>query len=61
VVRDIKAGERFTEQNIRSVRPGNGLPPKHQDEVLGRKARVDIVKGTPLSWALIDGNGDQEA
>jgi len=59
VVRDVQAGEPFTEQNVRSIRPGSGLPPKHLSEILGRRATVAIMKGTPLSWDLIGGNGDR--
>ena len=54
VVKDIKAGEELTSENVRSIRPGNGMHTKHYDEVLGRKASKDIEKGTPLSWDLID-------
>ena len=53
VVRDMYAGEEFTEENVRSIRPGFGLHTRHLGEVLGRKAREDIAKGTPLSWDLI--------
>lgn len=53
-VKDIKKGEKFTGVNIRSIRPGYGLMPKHYDEVLGKKARVDIERGTPLNWDLIE-------
>ena len=53
VVQDIAAGEQFTEQNVRSIRPSNGLAPKHQAEVLGRRATQDIARGTPLSWNLV--------
>ncbi len=52
-VAEIAAGETLTEANIRSIRPGFGLPPKHLPELLGRRARVDIARGTPLSWELI--------
>lgn len=53
VARDIKKGETFTKENIRSIRPGYGLEPKYYDIVLGKIARQDIKKGTPLSWNLI--------
>lgn len=53
VVRDIAAGEKFTEQNVRSIRPSHGLAPKHYAEVIGRKAASDLSKGTPLSWDCI--------
>jgi pseudaminic acid synthase len=48
VVEDIKAGEVLTEQNIRSIRPGFGLHPKYLKEVLGKKAKGDLEKGTAL-------------
>lgn len=53
VVKDIKAGEVFTEENIRSIRPGYGLPPEYLKEILGKRATQDIKKGTPLSCELI--------
>jgi pseudaminic acid synthase len=54
VVKDIRAGEVFTEENIRSIRPGYGLHTRHYQEILGRKATQDLEKGTPLSWKMID-------
>jgi len=54
VVKDMKAGEIFTEENLRSIRPGYGLHPKHLKDVLGRRAIQDIKKGTPLGWNLIE-------
>lgn len=54
VVKDIKAGESFTNQNVRSIRPGNGLAPKYFNEIIKRNAKCDINKGTPLSWAVIE-------
>lgn len=53
VVKDVKAGEIFTEENIRSIRPSLGLPPRHLKEILGKRASQDIKKGTPLSWELV--------
>jgi N-acetylneuraminate synthase len=53
VVRDMQAGEKFTAENVRSIRPGFGLHSRHLSDVLGRRARKDIPKGTPLAWDLI--------
>jgi N-acetylneuraminate synthase len=52
VVEDMRAGERFTRQNLRAIRPGNGLQPKYYDRVLGREVKMDVKRGTPLSWDL---------
>jgi N-acetylneuraminate synthase len=53
VVEDLRAGELFTEKNVRSIRPANGLPVKEIDRVLGRRAASDIRRGTPLTNELI--------
>ncbi|WP_456324628.1 pseudaminic acid synthase [Desulfonauticus submarinus] len=53
VVKDMKAGEEFTEENVRSIRPGYGLHTRYLPEVLGRKAKQDIKKGTPFGWEMI--------
>lgn len=53
VVRDLKKGERFTAENVRSIRPGHGLHTRHLAEVLGRVAAQDIARGTPLRWNLV--------
>jgi pseudaminic acid synthase len=53
VVQDVKAGERLTPDNVRSIRPGYGLPPKHYEEVIGRLAARDMQRGTPLQWDAI--------
>jgi N-acetylneuraminate synthase len=52
-VRDVKAGEEFTRDNVRSIRPGYGLHTRYLDTVLGRHAAQHISRGTPLSWNLI--------
>jgi pseudaminic acid synthase len=54
VVRDTQAGQVFTEENVRSIRPGHGLPPRYLPEVLGRRAVQDIERGTPLAWHLLE-------
>jgi pseudaminic acid synthase len=60
VVKDVKAGDRFTGENVRSIRPGYGLHTRHLDEVLARSASMDIQRGTPLTWDMIHGTGTQE-
>ena len=52
-VKDIREGEIITEENIRSIRPAFGLPPKYLKDVLGKKARKNIKCGTPMSWDLL--------
>ncbi len=54
VVEDIKKGELFTRQNVRSIRPADGLHPRHFNEVLGKRAACDIERGTPMSWELVE-------
>lgn len=51
--KDIKAGESLTKENIRVIRPGLGLAPKHYDTLLGKAAKQDIKAGTPLNWDLV--------
>jgi pseudaminic acid synthase len=53
-VRDVKQGEIFTEDNVRSIRPGFGLHPRYSIDIYGKKAKTDIRKGTPLRWDLVD-------
>jgi len=50
VVKDIAKGELITPENVRSIRPGDGLHTMYYDEVLGQHAACDLKKGTPLSW-----------
>lgn len=53
VVKNMKEGEIFTEENVRSIRPAFGLHTMYLDEIMGKRARTDISKGTPLDWKLI--------
>lgn len=53
VVKDIGKGEIFTEENVRSIRPAFGMHTMYYDEVIGKTARADIAKGTPLDWKYI--------
>lgn len=54
VVKDIAEGEMLTAENVRSIRPSNGLKPKYMKEVLGKKANKPLSKGTPLSFEDIE-------
>ena len=54
VVKTVKKGNVFTEDNVRSIRPGYGLPPKYFKDILGKKAKFDLKRGTPLSWDIIE-------
>lgn len=53
VVKDITIGDVFTEENVRSIRPGNGLHPRYYQLILNKRSRCDIPAGTPLSWKHI--------
>lgn len=53
VVEDVRAGEVLTPSNLRAIRPGLGLPPKHYDALLGRRVGRDVARGTPASWDLL--------
>jgi N-acetylneuraminate synthase len=54
VVADVKQGDRLDAANVRAIRPGYGLAPKHLSDVLGRRAARDIGRGTALSWELVE-------
>ena len=56
VVANVKAGETLTEGHIRSIRPANGLLPKYQEQVLGRKASRDLAFGEPLDETMFEGS-----
>lgn len=53
VVRDMKAGDILSPENLRAIRPGHGLPPKHLPALLGKAVRRDVARGTPVSWELL--------
>lgn len=53
VVADVKAGDILTEAQVRSIRPGNGLAPKHLDDILGNTAARDLHRGEPFNWGMI--------
>lgn len=53
IVEDVKAGEILDERNVRCIRPGTGLRPRHLPEILGRRAACDIPRGTPVNWSLL--------
>ena len=51
---DVKKGEVFTEKNVKSIRPGFGLETKYIKDIIGKKAKVDIKRGTPMKWSLLE-------
>lgn len=53
VVEDLVAGQELSEQNLRAVRPGDGLPPKYLESLIGRKVNRSVSKGTPVTWDML--------
>lgn len=53
IVEDLAAGAILTSQNLRSIRPGYGLPPKHLEALLGKRVVREIKRGMPVSWDMI--------
>jgi N-acetylneuraminate synthase len=53
VTQDVAEGELLTPQNLRAIRPGYGLPPKYIDQLIGKRVKQDVRKGTPASWDLL--------
>ena len=53
VCADLRAGDVLTAQNLRSIRPGFGLPPRHYEQLLGRRVACDVARGTPMGWQLL--------
>lgn len=54
VVKDVKKGEIFTKDNVKSIRPGFGLHTRYYNDILGKKAKTDLDKGTPMKWELVE-------
>ena len=57
VTRDLAPGDVLSADNLRAIRPGLGLPPKHLPALLGRRVATRVARGTPMSWALVEGGG----
>jgi N-acetylneuraminate synthase len=53
-VKDLNAGDVITPDSVRRIRPGFGLPPKYEQELIGRRVTQDVTIGTATSWNLID-------
>lgn len=53
IAQDMKVGDKLTQDNLRVIRPGRGLAPKHYEQVLGRRVVRDVKRGTPVSWGLL--------
>ena len=53
IVKDLKRGDVLTKENVRAIRPGLGLPPKHFNQVLGKKIKSSVKMGTALTWSLL--------
>lgn len=54
VVKDIKVGETFTEENVKSIRPGFGMKTKYIKDIIGKRATVDLKHGTPMEWKFLE-------
>ena len=53
-IKDVKAGDLITDENIKSIRPGYGIPPKFKNKVIGKEIKVDAVKGSSLQWEMLE-------
>jgi len=53
IVQDVRAGDLVSEENLRAIRPGAGLSPKHFDELIGREYKKDFIAGTPITWESV--------
>ena len=59
IVDDIRAGSVLNEANIRSIRPGYGMAPKHLPNIIGHTAARDLKRGEPLDWSMLDDTKDE--
>lgn len=55
-ISDVKAGQRVTAENVRSIRPGHGLSPKYLKNIMGRRVVTDVRRGTPVCWDILGGS-----
>ncbi|HEX3978505.1 MAG TPA: pseudaminic acid synthase [Solirubrobacteraceae bacterium] len=53
ITQDLRSGDTLTRENLRAIRPGHGLAPRHLDDLLGRRVSCDVSRGTPASWDLL--------
>ena len=53
ITQDLSTGDILTKENLRCIRPGHGLPPKHYEYLLGKTVKYDVKKGTPMRWELV--------
>ena len=60
VVEDLEPGDTLTQRNLRAIRPGLGLAPKHMDALLGKRVTRKVERGTPMTWDLVDDNARRE-
>jgi sialic acid synthase SpsE len=55
-VKDVRAGETITGDNVRSIRPGSGMPPKRFEQIIGKRFSKDVHRGIPLGEDMIEGD-----
>ncbi len=53
ITEDLQAGDALTQENLRAIRPGYGLPPRYLEDLLGRRVARDVARGTPAAWDLL--------
>ncbi|MBT6438658.1 MAG: pseudaminic acid synthase, partial [Flavobacteriales bacterium] len=53
VAENIKSGSKFTSENLRIIRPGNGLHPRYYEQLIGRRITRNVKKGEPVTWSMV--------